>query len=166
MPAPGDGTLHVLRARRAGVASSLVQSARGATPGSPGSRPYRGPTMQGKERVASGPTRAVLLPGWQRGGRCSRIKSHIRTGRAFGERGAMGMCVHRAPAGQSITLVIINTARALQDTGHRALPTSVQTQYMFQAPHLPRLAFWTSVKTLSSWRQTEGQGQGGVCFRT
>ncbi|XP_020943366.1 ketohexokinase isoform X1 [Sus scrofa] len=101
--------------------------------------------MQGKERVASGPTRAVLLPGWQRGGRCSRIKSHIRTGRAFGERGAMGMCVHRAPAGQSITLVIINTARALQDTGHRALPTSVQTQYMFQAPHLPRLAFWTFV---------------------
>ena len=41
------------------------------------------------------------------------------------------MSKQRAPGGQSVTLVIINTAWALHDAGHSALTCLVQTGCMF-----------------------------------
>lgn len=70
------------------------------------------------ERTVSGRTKAALPPG--RAGRSER--THCQTGRDFREQSALGMGVQRAAGGQGITLVIVNFAGALHETGRSPSP--------------------------------------------
>ena len=88
-----------------------------------------------------------------------QVSNHVSTARAFREKSTVRMCVEGS-WGQSTTLVIINSAEALHETGHGALACFVQTGCTFSRPQIYPILLYELQHILSGLSQTEGQVQG------